>query len=259
MQNGQGGRERERTRGPRQPATSLLHPPQVVGALARRRAQRLSSFTWRWRLHPLCVLLDGTDGRFLMQHATVLLDTKFCNRQRRIAVLFGAFMEHLGRCVYGGLFEPDHPTAEEKGFRRDVIDLVRELGPTIIRYPGGNFVSGLQLGGWRRPSRRLVRKDWTWRGSPTEPNTFGTNEFVDWCKAADVEPMFAVNLGTRAGDAAKSLVEYCNHPSGTHYSDRRRPAWIRAAARDQILVPRERNGWSLANGVQDRNAVRPRR
>ena len=155
-----------------------------------------------------------------MQHATVLLDRNFAigKTDRR---LFGAFVEHLGRCVYGGLFEPDHPTADEKGFRRDVIDLVRELGPTIIRYPGGNFVSGYNWEDGVGPvETRPKRLDLAWFS--TEPNTFGTNEFVDWCKAADVEPMFAVNLGTRAGDAAKSLVEYCNHPSGTHYSDLRR-------------------------------------
>ena len=136
-----------------------------------------------------------------MQHATVLLDRNFAigKTDRR---LFGAFVEHLGRCVYGGLFEPDHPTADEKGFRRDVIDLVRELGPTIIRYPGGNFVSGYNWEDGVGPvESRPKRLDLAWFS--TEPNTFGTNEFVDWCRAADVEPMFAVNLGTRAGDAAR--------------------------------------------------------
>ena len=134
--------------------------------------------------------------------------------------LFGAFVEHLGRCIYGGLFEPGHPQADPKGFRRDVLALVRELGPTIIRYPGGNFVSGYDwedgVGSVENRPRRL---DLAWMS--TETNLFGTNEFIDWCRAAEVEPMLAVNLGTRGGDAARRLVEYCNHPAGTALSDLR--------------------------------------
>jgi alpha-N-arabinofuranosidase len=139
--------------------------------------------------------------------------------------LFGAFVEHLGRCVYGGMFEPGHPTADEKGFRRDVLALVKELGPTIMRYPGGNFVSGYNWEDGVGPVEdRPVKLDLAWFTS--EPNTFGTNEFVDWCRAAEVEPMIAVNLGTRAGDAARNLVEYCNHPRGTYWSDlRRKHGW----------------------------------
>jgi alpha-L-arabinofuranosidase len=135
--------------------------------------------------------------------------------------LFGAFVEHLGRCVYGGLFEPGHPTADEKGFRRDVLALVKELGPTIIRYPGGNFVSGYNWEDGVGPrDERPKRLDLAWFS--TEPNTFGTNEFMDWCRAANVEPMMAVNLGTRGADAARNLIEYCNHPGGTHWSDLRK-------------------------------------
>ena len=135
--------------------------------------------------------------------------------------LFGAFVEHLGRCVYGGLYEPGHPSADEKGFRRDVLALVRELGPTIIRYPGGNFVSGYNWEDGVGPrDERPKRLDLAWFS--TEPNTFGTNEFMDWCRAANVEPMMAVNLGTRGADAARNLVEYCNHPGGTHWSDLRK-------------------------------------
>ncbi|TCR66426.1 alpha-N-arabinofuranosidase [Bosea sp. BK604] len=135
--------------------------------------------------------------------------------------LFGAFIEHLGRCVYGGIFEPGHPTADENGFRKDVLDLVKELGPTIMRYPGGNFVSGYNWEDGVGPvEERPTRLDLAW--FTTEPNTFGTNEFIDWCRAAEVEPMLAVNLGTRGADAARSLVEYCNHPGGTALSDLRR-------------------------------------
>ena len=135
--------------------------------------------------------------------------------------LFGAFVEHLGRCVYGGIYEPGHPTADEQGFRHDVLELVRELAPTIMRYPGGNFVSGYNLEDDFGPvEKRQRRLDLAWMTK--EPNNFGTNEFIDWCRLADIEPMLAVNLGTRAGDAARNLVEYCNHPGGTAWSDLRR-------------------------------------
>jgi alpha-N-arabinofuranosidase len=135
--------------------------------------------------------------------------------------LFGAFVEHLGRCIYGGLFEPGHPSADERGFRTDVLALVQELGPTIMRYPGGNFVSGYDWEDGVGPvEQRPRRLDLAWRS--TETNQFGTNEFIDWCRAAGIEPMLAVNLGTRGGDAARRLVEYCNHPRGTALSDLRR-------------------------------------
>jgi alpha-N-arabinofuranosidase len=135
--------------------------------------------------------------------------------------LFGAFVEHLGRCIYGGIFEPGHPTATEQGFRGDVLSLVRELAPTIMRYPGGNFVSGYNWEDGVGPiEKRPRRMELAWLS--TEPNIFGTNEFIDWCRLADIEPMLAVNLGTRGPDEARQLVEYCNHPSGTELSDRRR-------------------------------------
>jgi alpha-N-arabinofuranosidase len=135
--------------------------------------------------------------------------------------LFGAFVEHLGRCVYGGIFEPGHPQADERGFRRDVLALVRELGPTIMRYPGGNFVSGYNWEDGVGPAESRPRRlDLAWKS--TETNRFGTNEFIDWCRLAGIEPMLAVNLGTRGGDAARNYVEYCNHAGGTILSDLRR-------------------------------------
>ncbi len=135
--------------------------------------------------------------------------------------LFGAFIEHLGRCVYGGIFEPGHPAADAHGFRGDVLALVRELAPTIMRYPGGNFVSGYDWEDGVGPAASRPRRlDLAWMS--TETNQFGTNEFIDWCRSADTEPMLAVNLGTRGADAARRLVEYCNHPGGTTLSDLRR-------------------------------------
>lgn len=135
--------------------------------------------------------------------------------------VFGTFVEHMGRCVYGGIYEPGHPTADKDGFRQDVLELTRELGPTIVRYPGGNFLSGYNWEDGVGPKdQRPTRLDLAW-GS-TETNQFGTNEFMDWCRTAGIEPMFAVNMGTRGPDAARHFLEYCNHPGGTYYSDLRR-------------------------------------
>jgi alpha-L-arabinofuranosidase len=157
--------------------------------------------------------------------------------------LFGAFIEHLGRCIYGGIYEPGHPQADAHGFRRDVLALVRELNPTIMRYPGGNFVSGYNWeDGVGPPEQRPRRLDLAWMS--TEPNTFGTNEFIDWCRAAGIEPMLAVNLGTRGGDAARNLVEYCNHPGGTALSDlRRQHGWDKPHDIKFWCLGNEMDGW----------------
>ena len=155
-----------------------------------------------------------------MQSARVIVDRDFVldELDRRV---FGGFVEHLGRCVYGGIYEPGHPTADAQGFRADVLALTRELGVTIVRYPGGNFVSGYDWRDGVGPKEdRPARLDLAWFS--TETNQFGTNEFVDWCRKANVEPMFAVNLGSAGPAEARNLVEYCNHPGGTHYSDLRK-------------------------------------
>ncbi|MFL5716574.1 MAG: alpha-N-arabinofuranosidase [Chloroflexota bacterium] len=134
--------------------------------------------------------------------------------------LFGSFIEHMGRAVYGGIYEPGHPTADADGWRHDVIDLTRRLGVTTVRYPGGNFVSGYTWEDGVGPrDRRPERDDLAWRS--TEPNLVGTDDFVDWARLAGVEPMLAVNLGSRGADAARDLVEYCNAPGGTVMADRR--------------------------------------
>lgn len=154
----------------------------------------------------------------LKSHVIADRDFVIAPLDRRV---FGTFVEHLGRCVYGGIYEPGHPTADENGFRGDVMALTRELGATIVRYPGGNFVSGYDWEDGVGPKdQRPVRLDLAW-GS-TETNQFGTNEFMDWCHKAEVEPMFAVNLGTRGPAEAQNFLEYCNHPGGTYYSDLRR-------------------------------------
>ncbi|WP_019640520.1 alpha-N-arabinofuranosidase [Paenibacillus fonticola] len=134
--------------------------------------------------------------------------------------IYGSFIEHLGRAVYGGIYEPGHPTADGNGFRLDVLEAVRQLNVPIIRYPGGNFVSGYNwedgVGPREERKRKLELAWWT-----TETNAIGTNEFADWAKLAGSEVMMAVNLGTRGVDAARNLVEYCNHPSGSYWSDLR--------------------------------------
>ncbi|WP_219993241.1 alpha-N-arabinofuranosidase [Cryobacterium arcticum] len=135
--------------------------------------------------------------------------------------LFGSFVEHMGRSVYTGIYEPGHPTADADGFRHDVLDLVRELAPSLIRYPGGNFVSGFRWEDSVGPvAERPVRLDLAWHS--VETNEVGLHEFAGWAEAAGVEVMQAVNLGTRGIADAAALLEYSNHPGGTALSDQRR-------------------------------------
>lgn len=134
--------------------------------------------------------------------------------------MYGSFIEHLGRAVYGGIYEKDHPTADNMGFRQDVIDLVKELNVSVVRYPGGSFLSGYDWEDGVGPIKNRPRRlELAW--SNTEPNWIGTNEFAEWAKRVNSEVMMAVNLGTRGIDAARNLLEYCNHPSGSKYSDLR--------------------------------------
>lgn len=152
--------------------------------------------------------------------------------------IYGSFIEHLGRAVYGGIYQPEHPTADEDGFRRDVLDLVREIGVPIVRYPGGNFVSNFYWEDSVGPvAERPRRLELAWRS--TEPNLVGVNEFSRWAEKAGTDVMMAVNLGTRGIEAACNLLEYCNHPSGTKYSDMR----ISHGVRD----PHNIKVWCLGN------------
>lgn len=136
--------------------------------------------------------------------------------------LFGSFVEHLGRCVYTGIYEPGHPTADKDGFRQDVIDLVKELGVTAIRYPGGNFVSGYRWEDGVGPKESRPRRlDLAWHS--TETNEFGLHEMTEWLKKiGGNELVEAVNLGTRGTQEALDLLEYTNVPEGTELSDKRR-------------------------------------
>lgn len=151
---------------------------------------------------------------------------------------FGAFVEHMGRCVYDGLYEPGHPSADEHGFRRDVIDLVRELGVSTIRYPGGNFVSGYRWEDGVGPREdRPARRDLAWRS--IETNQIGVDEFATWCGLVGGEMMLAVNLGTRGVLEAVELMEYVNHPAGTRLSDWR--------IRNGSAEPHNVRMWCLGN------------
>ncbi|MFD1719571.1 alpha-N-arabinofuranosidase [Georgenia deserti] len=135
--------------------------------------------------------------------------------------IYGSFVEHMGRCVYDGIYAPDHPSADEDGFRGDVAEAVRELGPTILRYPGGNFVSGYEWEDGVGPrAQRPERLDLAWRS--VESNQVGTDEFLRYCRTVQAEPMMAVNLGTRGIADAVRLLEYCNIPGGTPASEMRR-------------------------------------
>ena len=152
--------------------------------------------------------------------------------------LFGSFVEHMGRCVYTGIFEPGHPDADADGLRTDVLDLVRELGVTTVRYPGGNFVSNYRWEDGVGPvGDRPRRLDLAWRS--IETNAFGLNEFMRWAGLAGVEPMMAVNLGTRGVEAAAELVEYCNVADGTAASDLRR--------KHGVAQPYDIKLWCLGN------------
>lgn len=134
--------------------------------------------------------------------------------------IYGSFVEHLGRAVYGGIYEKGHETADEQGFRKDVIEAVRELNVPIIRYPGGNFVSNYRWEDGIGPvAERPKRLDLAWR--TLETNEVGVGEFYEWCKKANSEVMMAVNLGTRGLQEACDLLEYCNIDSGSYYSDLR--------------------------------------
>ena len=155
-----------------------------------------------------------------MLKATLSLDPEFkiSTVDRR---MYGSFIEHLGRAVYDGIYCPGHPASNARGFRTDVIDLIKPLQIPLIRYPGGNFVSGFRWEDSVGPAKeRPVRLDRAWR--TVETNQVGIDEFSSWCRELGAEVMMAVNLGTRGIDDACNLLEYCNHESGSYYSDLRR-------------------------------------
>jgi alpha-N-arabinofuranosidase len=134
--------------------------------------------------------------------------------------IYGAFLEHLGRAIYTGIYEPDHKTADEHGMRGDVAQLVRDLNVPIVRYPGGNFVSAYNWEDGIGPrDERPTRLDLAWHTS--ESNAVGIHEFAHWCKSVGTEMMLAINLGSRGLDQARNFVEYVNGPTGSYWGDLR--------------------------------------
>ncbi len=135
--------------------------------------------------------------------------------------IYGSFIEHLGRAVYGGIYEPAHETADDMGFRQDVLEMVRKLNVPIVRYPGGNFVSGYNWeDGIGDKEKRPRKMELAWQ--VIETNQVGIDEFQEWAKRAESQVMMAVNLGTRGPEEAKNCLEYCNGTMDTHYANIRR-------------------------------------
>ena len=152
--------------------------------------------------------------------------------------IFGSFLEHLGRAIYEGIYDPHSKFADANGFRTDVLNEIRKMKVPIVRYPGGNFVSGYHwLDGVGPKSERPTVLDKAW--NTLDPNQFGTNEFLAWSKAVGTEPLLAVNLGTGTPESAAALVEYCNLAQGTKWSDLRR--------KHGIAEPYNVKHWCLGN------------
>jgi alpha-N-arabinofuranosidase len=185
-------------------------------------------------------------GRFLSPQARSSNSGEPCrifiDSRRTIAPidrnLFGSFLEHLGRAIYEGIYDPASKLSDSNGFRKDVLDEVKTLGVPIIRYPGGNFVSGynwLDGVGPKQDRPRVLDRAW----NSLESNQFGTNEFMAWCKAVGTEPLMGLNLGTGTPEQAAGLVEYCNVEKGTQWSDLRR--------KHGVVAPYNVRRWCLGN------------
>src|SRR5256884_5385646 len=152
--------------------------------------------------------------------------------------LFGSFLEHLGRAIYEGVYDPGSKLSEANGFRKDVISEIRQMGVPIVRYPGGNLVSGynwLDGVGPKESRPRVLDKAW----NAINTNQFGPNEFMAWCKAVGTEPLMGLNLGTETPEAAAARVEYCNLDQGTEWSDLRR--------KHGVAQPYKVKRWCLGN------------
>lgn len=156
-----------------------------------------------------------------MSKGKVSIDKKFIRKSAVDNRVFSAFVEHLGNVIYNGIYNPSYPEANEDGFRKDVIALVKELNLAGIRYPGGNYICSYNWEDTVGPAEeRPIRADLAWQ--QTEPNTIGLAEFEKWVKEVGSHLIMAVNMSTRGAVDAANLVEYCNHPKGTYYSDLRR-------------------------------------
>ena len=152
--------------------------------------------------------------------------------------LFGSFLEHLGRAIYEGIYDPGSKLSDANGFRTDVMDEIRKMSVPIIRYPGGNFVSSYNwLDGVGPKEKRPHVLDKAWNATNT--NQVGTNEFMGWCKAVGTLPLMGLNFGTGSAEDAANLVEYCNIEKGTKWSDLRRS--------HGVAEPYKIKNWCLGN------------
>jgi alpha-L-arabinofuranosidase len=187
-------------------------------------------------------LVAGKSGQSAPAAGTVSAARVYVDTRRTVAPLdrnlFGSFLEHLGRAIYQGIYDPGSKLSDANGFRKDVLNEIHQLGVPIIRYPGGNFVSGYNwLDGVGPVQNRPRTLDKAW--DTIESNQFGTNEFMAWCKAVGTEPLMGLNLGTGTAEEAAALVEYCNVEKGTKWSDLRR--------QHGIADPHKVQHWCLGN------------
>jgi alpha-L-arabinofuranosidase len=200
----------------------LQEKPGMFSEDRRRFLRQAVTASMAWRMTSIFggSLLRGQTSPRTDDIARVYVDSR-----RLIAPLdsnlFGSFLEHLGRAIYEGIYDPGSKLSDARGFRKDVVEEVRRMGVPIIRYPGGNFVSGynwLDGVGPKESRPRVLDKAW----NSINTNQFGTNEFMAWCKAVGAEPLMGLNLGTGTPEEAAALVEYCNLDRGTKWSDLRR-------------------------------------
>jgi alpha-N-arabinofuranosidase len=173
----------------------------------------------------LAVAASSALGKFGLTQSTPRTTRVVIDSGRQIApispILFGSFLEHLGRAIYEGIYDPKSKFADSNGFRTDVMKEVHDLGVPIVRYPGGNFVSGYHwLDGVGPKKDRPTVLDRAWNS--LETNQFGTNEFITWARQVGTEPLFGLNFGTGSAEDAAALVEYCNVAGGTKWSNLRR-------------------------------------
>ncbi len=182
-------------------------------------------------------------GKSLFAQATPNAPTRvYLDSRRTMSALdrniFGSFLEHLGRAIYEGIYDPNSKLADANGFRKDLLDEIKRLGVPIVRYPGGNFVSGynwLDGVGPKKDRPRKLEKAW----NSVETNQFGTDDFMAWCKLVGCKPLMGLNLGTSTPEMAAALVEYCNVEKGTKWSDLRRE--------HGIAEPHKVEHWCLGN------------
>ena len=160
--------------------------------------------------------------------------------------VFGGFIEHLGRCIYGGIVEEGSPLSDERGFRLDVLELLKQLRISQLRWPGGNFASNYRWQDGIGPKdSRPVRPEIAWGG--TEPNRFGTNEFIEYCGALGAEPYICLNMGSGTLEEALAWVEYCNLSTST--------AWAEKRATDGFPSPHRVRYWGLGNEMYNNDQV----